>query len=202
MTRSILGLSLIASTLTLGACTTFDKSAPAEDVADEQVSSGSVTMPTSTAPVSLGNNGMMYLFCGNADEGCYGTTELNLCGTSPDFPIQWDPALCNDAFGTYTAPDGTMAFVTQLPFPSAGRGDAATPDAVNVAWDVEDGTELGEEGLDDGWFNLPTTNGVPNVQMISDCGHYHPNIVWGWNVEGLVDIPTNVASLGEDYCAR
>ncbi|MEK7632527.1 MAG: hypothetical protein AAB473_01930 [Patescibacteria group bacterium] len=179
------------------ACSTYGS---AEEIAAQQVSSGAVIMPTSAAPVAYGPEGMMYLYCAAADEGCYGTAELNLCGTSPDFPIQWKPALCDDAFGTFTADSGQMAFVTQIPYPSAGRGDAATPDAVNVAWNEEDGTDLAEEGLDDGWFNLPTTNGVPYVQMISDCGHYHPNIVWGWDVDGDVSLPANVASYGEDYC--
>ncbi len=196
--RSFLPL-VLPVIFTLGACKMQESSDQVNDKAADQVSSGAVSMPTITSPVSLGAEGMMYLYCGNADEGCFGTVKLNLCGTSPDFAIQWDPALCNDAFGTFTT-DDSMAFVTQLPWPSAGRGNAATEDAVPVDWSTSDGSELGSEGYDDGWYNLPTTNGVQNIEMVSDCGSYHPNIVWGWDGVGAVKLPTNVASYGEDYC--
>jgi hypothetical protein len=186
--------------LTLFACGTVQQAA--QITAADQVESGSVQMPTQENPVALGSQGMMYLYCANADGGCFGTFSLVFAGTSPDFPLNWDPALSDRAFGTYTAPNGSMAFVTQFPYPSAGRGDAAEPDAVMVDWETGDNANLGEMGLNDGWYNLPTANGTPYIQIISDCGHPHPNIVWGWDVYGEVSLPANVASFGEDYCAE
>lgn len=188
----------LAALAVLVGCSSMTIDAATRSVADSQVGGGLI-MPTSVAPVSLGDEGMMYVYPGAADGGQWGTNELNLCGTSPDFAIQWNPALCNDSFGLYTAPSGVSAFVVQLPWPSAGRGNAAEPDAIQIDWTNMDGSTLGQLGLDDGWVNLPEGVGIPYIQMVTDAGWYHPNIVWGWNATGAIDIPTNVATYGEDY---
>lgn len=172
------------------------------DQADVQIGSGEVTMPTSTAPVALGKYGMMYLFAGLMDGGIYGATEFNMCGFAEGFAMQWDPSLCDQAFGTYTAPDGQVALVTQFMYPSAIRGNAATPDAIMVDWESGDGNNLGEEGLNDGWYNVPMENGVPYTFLYTDCEHPHANIYAGWDRDGNIALPVDPGSLGEDYCDR
>lgn len=189
-------MALLALSFTLFACNSLNTRA-AEDLADEQISSGTVTMPTSENRAVLGDEGMMYLYCAGADGGCYGTDALVFAGTSPNFPLNWDPATSDLAFGTYTTDDGSMAFVTQFPYPSSGRGDAATPDAVNVDWETGEGSDLGEEGLNDGWYNLVEGE---NVGWVSDCGHYHLNIFFDWESDGSRGDSSNAATYGEDFC--
>ena len=197
MRNALIGLSL----LPLIACGTVQPSLPANtDEIDNQVSAG-LEMPSDDNPVVLGQNGVMLLWCADADGGCYGTAALVFAGTTPSFPMNWDPSQSPLAFGTYTDnASGQTAFVTQFPYPSSGRGDAAEPDAVNVDWETGDGSDLGEAGINDGWFNL--YEGSENVEWVSDCGHYHLNILFGWDGDGNVDVPTNAASYGEDYCAE
>ena len=191
---------LIALTLTLVACNSLPRSA--SDMADEQVSSGTVTMPTASNPVVYGTDGMMYLYTGYVDGGVYNVSEFNMCGDAQGFAMQWDPKLCDQAFGTYTASTGEVALVTQFPYPSAFRGTPATPDAVTVDWEAGNGDNLGEQGLNDGWYNTPDENGIPNVFQYTDCGWSHPNIYGGWDRNGDIALPIDPSELGEDFCDR
>lgn len=193
-------MNLLLLAALLSGCNNLEQEV--QTTAEAQLSSGEVVLPTMDTPVVMGREGMIYLTCELADDGCFAPVNLFFAGTSPDLALNWDPATSTLAFGTFTPSSGELpTFVTKFPYPSSGRGNAAEPDAVNVDWETGEGADLGEEGLNDGWYNLPAESGVPNVQWVSDCGVYHPNIVFGWDENGDVSIPSNVASLGEDYCA-
>lgn len=166
-------------------------------MADEQISSGQVTMPTASNPISLGYDGMMYLLSSLADDGGL-TKELSHYGACTGIACQWDPEVDNGRpFGTYTQ-DGVTVFYTQFPLGVQGRGNAAEPGSEMVNWDDESEIDAESQGVADGWYDLPWVGDF--ITVVSDCGSMHPNYYFGWDLDGNVDLPEDPSSIGENYC--
>ena len=198
--RQLLLLLPLAATVACGTVTTPDE---AVAIADEQVSTGQVILPTAENPIVYGPGAVQYLYCGLRDGGCYDESGMDFRGISGEFVVNWKPG--NGAaikYGTYT-PEGSMfpTFVAVYPYPSSARGGVADLDAVAVDWATVDETGIGtEQGVNDGWLNIDTSMfGVANVD---DCGYLHPNMLLGFDDEGDYDTFRAAAavSLGTQYC--
>lgn len=188
---------LIALTLILTGCNSLPRDAA--DMADEQIESGQITLPTQQAPISLGFDGMLYQYVAIADNA--GMGELGHYGACVGVACQWDPEVNSGRpFGTYTdSATGQVVLYTQFPVPVTGRGNSAIPGSKLVDWEGDD-TNAEAEGVADGWSGLPMDDSVPYITIVTDCGEMHPNYFFGWDSDGNVALPEDPGSIGENAC--
>lgn len=187
----------IAVFAVLMGCSTMSVDEATKLIADEQVSTGELLMPTQENPVAHGYEGILMLYVANADNGA-ATKALGHYGVCTETPCQWDPEVNEGRpYGMYTAPDGQMAFLVQFQYPNQGRGNAAEPGSEMVDWENEVANAQGE-GEADGWYELPTEGDY--ITTVTDCGQMHPNYYFGWSTDGDMNLPEDPSALGEPYC--
>lgn len=179
--------------LTLVACGTVQMDP--DVTVQEQIESGEVVMPTAQNPISLGNDGIAYIYPTVADEGL--ASPVSFYGVCVGQACQWNPEKGNGLpYMTYTR-DGVTVLYTQFRLGVQGRGGIAQPGSALVDWSSDDSNSE-EDGLADGWGNLPWEGDY--ITVVTDCGKMHPNFFFGWDSDGNIDLPEDPGSLGEDAC--